>query len=151
MGPTNGYTNGFTCTPNQNWMEPHPLPVNRVYGLVHARVTDNNDPLNLGRLKVKYDWLDDGAASWARLSVPHAGGNRGFLFLPEIGDEVLVGFEHGDPERPYIIGSLWNGVDSAPRQEIWGADVAPNDIKRIMTKSGHRDSDEPTSPVRKRS
>ena len=59
-------------------------------------------------------------------------------FLPEIGDEVLVGFEHGDPERPYILGSLWNGVDSAPREEIWGGDVAPNDIKRIMTKSGHR-------------
>jgi uncharacterized protein involved in type VI secretion and phage assembly len=45
------------------------------------------------------------------------------MFMPEIGDEALVAFEHGDPERPYIIGALWNGVDSAPRQGFWDGEV----------------------------
>src|SRR5581483_814772 len=74
----------------------------------------------------------------ARTIAPHAGGDRGFHFLPEIGDEALIGFENGDPERPYVLGALWNGVDQAPRDEFWGGDVAPNDVKRIVTKSGHR-------------
>jgi uncharacterized protein involved in type VI secretion and phage assembly len=60
------------------------------------------------------------------------------MFMPEIGDEVLVAFEHGDPERPYVIGCLWNGVHQAPRDEFWGGDIDPNDVKRIVTKSGHR-------------
>lgn len=91
--------------------------------------------------------------SWARMTMPSAGGGRGIMFMPEIGDEVLVAFEHGDPERPYIIGALWNAVDSAPRQGFWdsegmqaaggngtqvAADMARNDIKRIVTKSGNR-------------
>jgi uncharacterized protein involved in type VI secretion and phage assembly len=69
---------------------------------------------------------------------PHAGADRGFMFMPEKGDEVLVAFEHGDPERPYVLGSLWNGVDQAPREEFWGGDIENNDVKRIVTKSGHR-------------
>jgi uncharacterized protein involved in type VI secretion and phage assembly len=69
---------------------------------------------------------------------PYAGADRGFMFMPEKGDEVLVAFEHGDPERPYAVGCLWNGVDQAPRQEFWGGDVDPNDVKRLVTKSGHR-------------
>jgi hypothetical protein len=87
------------------------------------------------------------------MTTPHAGGGRGFMFMPEKGDEVLVAFEHGDPERPYVVGALWNGVDTAPRQGFWEdegtdtvgndsvavpKDVARNDIKRIVTKSGHR-------------
>jgi type VI secretion system secreted protein VgrG len=140
--PTNGYSNGFTGTPSQDWMEPHPPEVKRFGGLIHARVTDNNDTANLGRLKIRYDWLDESsgtsATAWARFTSPHAGANRGLMFLPEVGDEVLVGFEHGDPERPYVIGCVWNGVDSAPREDIWGGDMATNDVKRIVTKSGHR-------------
>jgi hypothetical protein len=87
------------------------------------------------------------------MTTPYAGGERGFMFMPEVGDEVLVAFEHGDPERPYIVGALWNGVDGAPREGFWEdegidtvgsndvqvpKDVARNDIKRIVTKSGHR-------------
>jgi Type VI secretion system/phage-baseplate injector OB domain len=68
--------------------------------------------------------------SWARMMTPHAGADRGFLFLPEIGDEVLIAFEDGNPERPIILGSLWNAVDQAPREEFWGEDIAPNEVKR---------------------
>ena len=81
------------------------------------------------------------------------------MFMPEMGDEVLVAFEHGDPERPYIVGALWNGVSSAPRQGFSGStgveavaaagdgsshpvqippEIAGNNVKRIVTKSGHR-------------
>ena len=64
--------------------------------------------------------------------------DRGFMFMPEIGDEVAVAFEDGDPERPVILGSMWNGVQQAPRKDLLGGDIQSNDLKRIMTKSGNR-------------
>jgi hypothetical protein len=149
---TSGYHNEFTGTP---WMDytlaEQPQP-NRMFGVVSARVEDHNDPRGMGRVQIKYDWMDGARTAWARMTTPSAGGGRGFMFMPEIGDEALVAFEHGDPERPYIIGALWNGVDSAPRQGFWNseamqlvggigaqvaADMARNDIKRIVTKSGN--------------
>jgi phage protein D/phage baseplate assembly protein gpV len=101
-------------------------------------VTDNNDPLKQGRVKVKYPWNSDNDTSdWASIAVPMAGGGRGFYFLPEINDEVLVGFEHGDIRRPYILGALWNGVDAPPE----GNDVAVvnNQVvhRIIKTRIGH--------------
>jgi uncharacterized protein involved in type VI secretion and phage assembly len=133
-----GYKNQFVCTPWKKWIEPEPPEPRRIYGVVPARVVDNHDPRKMGRLKIRYDWQESGETGWARMVTPHAGGDRGFMFMPEVGDEVLVAFEHADPERPYVLGSLWNGVDIAPRTEFWGDDIAPNDVKRIVTKSGHR-------------
>jgi uncharacterized protein involved in type VI secretion and phage assembly len=69
---------------------------------------------------------------------PHAGPDRGFMFMPEVGDEVSVAFEDGDPERPVILGSLWNGVHMQPRAEFRGGDIADNAVKRIITRSGNR-------------
>jgi uncharacterized protein involved in type VI secretion and phage assembly len=61
---------------------------------------------------VKYPALGDGVESWwARMAAPGAGKDRGQLMLPIVGDEVLVAFEHGDVQRPYVLGSLWNGHD----------------------------------------
>ena len=150
---SNGYRNEFTATV---WMDycgaEQPRP-QRITGVVSARVVKHNDPRSMGRVQIKYDWMDESMTSWARMTTPSAGGGRGFMFMPEIGDEVLVAFEHGDPERPYIVGALWNGVDTAPRQGFWeeegtesagsngiqvARDMARNDIKRIVTKSGHR-------------
>lgn len=150
---TYGYRNEFTATP---WMDytcaEQPQP-NRMLGVVPARVVNHNDPRGMGRIQIKYDWMEDAMTAWARMTTPYAGGGRGFMFMPEIGDEALVAFEHGDPERPYIVGALWNGVDSAPRMGFWEEegmdivgnnevqvpkDMARNDIKRIVTKSGHR-------------
>lgn len=85
-------------------------PIN---GVVVAIVTDNNDPNNTGRVKLKFPWLDDNYESdWARLAQLGAGPNSGALFIPEVNDEVLVAFEHGDVRRPFVIGSLYNGVDT---------------------------------------
>lgn len=133
-----GYTNEFWCTPWKDYLSPVKPARRRIRGVVSARVADNNDPRDMGRLKVQYDWQEEGETAWARMATPHAGGDRGFLFLPEKGDEVLVAFENGEPERPIVLGCLWNGVDHAPRTEFWGGDIEPNHVKRIVTKSGHR-------------
>ncbi len=133
-----GYQNEFWCTPWKSYSSTESLDPPKIYGYIPARVVDQNDPRHMGRIKVQYDWLEEGETAWARMATPAAGGDRGFLFLPETGDEVLIGFEHGDPERPFLVGSLWNGVDQAPRAEFWGGDIPANDVKRIVTKSGHR-------------
>ncbi|MHC5832550.1 MAG: phage baseplate assembly protein V, partial [Nostoc sp.] len=78
-------------------------------------VTNNKDPKGLGRVKVQFPTLtEEHTSNWARVVAPGAGNNRGFDCLPEIRDEVLVGFEHGDIHRPYIIGGVWNGEDASP-------------------------------------
>lgn len=84
----------------------------RAAGVVVGIVTDNADPKKAGRVKVRYPWLNDGHESdWTRVTQYETAANSGAFFIPEAGDEVLVAFEHGDIERPYVIGSLYNGVD----------------------------------------
>jgi phage protein D len=73
-------------------------------------VTNNNDPEKLGRVRVKYPALgDDTEGWWARVTGPNAGDSRGLMMMPQVGDEVVIGFEHDDVHRPYVLGSLWNG------------------------------------------
>lgn len=85
-------------------------PIN---GVVIGLVTDNNDPNNGARVKLKFPWLDDNYESdWARITQLGAGPNSGALFVPEVNDEVLVAFEFGDIRRPYVVGSLYNGQDT---------------------------------------
>lgn len=107
---------------------------NRVYGMVVALVTNTQDPDNLGRVKVKFPWLSDQVESdWARVAMPMAGADRGIYFLPEVDDEVLVGFEHGLVEYPYILGALWNGKDKPPEPN----DDGKNNLRTIKSRSGH--------------
>jgi len=85
------------------------------FGVVVAQVSDARDPQHQGRVKLTFPWLsDDYVSDWARTLHSGAGKDRGFQVLPEVGDEVLVAFEHGDPRRPYVLGMLWNGSDSPP-------------------------------------
>ena len=94
-----------------------PAPASLPLGLsvVVGRVVNNKDTEGLGRVKVKFEWLSDlNESAWARIAAPTAGKDRGIYFLPEIDDEVLVAFAHGDVRFPYVIGSLWNGVDVPP-------------------------------------
>jgi type VI secretion system secreted protein VgrG len=135
---SDGYRNVFRCTPWQNYTNPSPPLVNRCYGVVPGRVVEHDDPKKMGRIKIQFYWQEDAPTEWARMMTPHAGGGRGFMFMPEKGDEVVVAFEDGDPERPVVLGCVWNGVDTAPRETFWGDDIAPNDVKRVMTKSGTR-------------
>ena len=78
-------------------------------------VTENHDPNGWGRVRVKFPTLsEDHNSYWARMVQVGAGASRGFDCLPEIGDEVLVAFEHGDIHRPYVLGGVWNGKDTPP-------------------------------------
>jgi phage protein D len=88
-------------------------------GPVIGLVTNNKDPDGMHRVKVKFPTLSDQAESnWARMVTLGAGANRGFVVMPQINDEVLVVFEHGDLRRPLVIGSLWNGRDKPPAPAI---------------------------------
>lgn len=103
-----------------------------------ARVVSNDDPKNQGRVKVQFMWqeIDGGESYWMRVQSPDAGKsdqvakNRGFVFIPEPGDLVMVGFEQGNPDRPYVTGSLFYKANSE------GA-AKDNTVKSIRTRSGH--------------
>lgn len=83
----------------------------RCTGLVSGTVTDTQDPEGSGRVKVRFPWLSDEYASdWAR-TAQSGGTGGGEAFIPEVGDEVLVGFEHGHLDRPYVLAGLYNGKD----------------------------------------
>ncbi len=109
---------------------------NSVQGVVPAIVTDLADPEEKGRVRVKYPWLGDKAVSpWARIMHPGAGKERGFVMLPEVDDEVLVGFHHGNTQMPYILGGLYNGKDTPPPELLDNNTVA----KRVMvSREKHR-------------
>jgi uncharacterized protein involved in type VI secretion and phage assembly len=91
------------------------LAGSRAPGFVRGLVSDNQDPDNLGRVKVSFPWLDqDYSSSWAPVMQLGAGPDSGTFFLPAVDDEVLVGFEHGRIDRPVVIGGLFNGTDKPP-------------------------------------
>ncbi len=106
----------------------------RVYGLVVGLVTNNQDPEKMGRVRLRFPWLNEtDESNWARVAAMMAGNDRGTWFLPEVEDEVLVAFEHGDVQFPYVIGSLWNGKDVPPRDNADGK----NNERVIRSRSGH--------------
>ena len=107
-------------------------------GIVIGIVTNNNDPDGMGRVKVKFPWLDDALESnWARMSMPGAGSSQGMIWLPEVNDEVLVAFEHSDFDFPYVVGAVWNGQDKPP--EAIGTLVKNGkvEVRMMKTRLGH--------------
>ncbi len=106
----------------------------RENGIVTGIVIDLEDPQNLGRIQVSFPHLSDQPSDWARLVAPMAGKDRGVFFRPEIGDEVLVAFEHGDPRRPYILGSVWSTEDTPPPDD---GNAKQNNWRFMKSRSGH--------------
>ena len=101
-----------------------------------ATVLSNADPEGKGRVRVRMNWQTDGMqTSWVRVMTPDGGSskdvksNRGFVFIPEVGDQVLLGFRHGDPARPYVMGSLFNGVTG-------GGGGQGNNCKSLTSRTG---------------
>jgi uncharacterized protein involved in type VI secretion and phage assembly len=93
----------------------------RVFEPVIGIVTDNKDPSKLGRVKLKIPILSDQDTTyWCPIIMLGAGKNRGWFFIPEKDDEVLVMFEHGDLNRPLVVGALWNGKDKPPDKNPGG-------------------------------
>ena len=87
----------------------------KYYGVTVGRVINPLDPLAIGRLQVQLPFIDSlDLAPWARVCVPMAGMLSGDYYIPNVGDEVLVAFEHGDVNAPYILGSLWNAIQRPP-------------------------------------
>jgi phage baseplate assembly protein V len=106
----------------------------QLFGVTVGIVTNNQDPDGMGRVKVRFPWLsDENESHWARVLTPMAGAERGLWFLPEVEDEVLVAFEHGRVDFPYVLGALWNGQDPPPESN----DDGENNIRMIRSRSGH--------------
>lgn len=116
------------------------------YGLVdlyplcesqRAKVVDNKDPEQLGRIRVQFLWQEQLQGSritpWLRITQPHGGDDKGFYFIPEIGEEVMVAFENGNGEKPYVVGTLYHGQQHPGNQ--WPD--SSNNVKAIRTRNGH--------------
>ena len=107
----------------------------RHFGVYPAIVTDIVDPDNRGRIRVKLPWLGRSGESdvqlWATLCTPYADDDQGFQMLPAVDTQVVIAFEAGDPRRPYIVGSCWNGREALPQ-----APQAANDKRLIKTRAG---------------
>jgi uncharacterized protein involved in type VI secretion and phage assembly len=106
--------------------------VNRQAGVVTAFVRSVDDPAGEGRVGLEFPWLPGGDAlptTFAPVAAPLAGADRGVFFQPEVGDEVLVAFDRGDWDHPYIVGYLWNGSDTPPETD--------RQNRVIVTPGGH--------------
>jgi uncharacterized protein involved in type VI secretion and phage assembly len=107
---------------------------NHCFGVVIGIVTNNDDPKGLGRVKLKFPWLSEThESSWARVATLMTGNDSGSYFLPDVKAEVLVAFDHGDLRFPYVLGSLWNGIDKPPVQNTDGK----NNLRVLKSRSGH--------------
>ncbi|WDO13446.1 phage baseplate assembly protein V [Flavobacterium sp. WW92] len=127
------YHNSFDAVPDSVLSPP--------YGNVHsfptaesqpATVISNSDPAGLGRIQVAFAWQKDAGKNtpWIRMVNSHSGGGKGFYFVPEVGEEVLVAFEGGNAEKPFVLGAMYNGSASS------GYSTSGNDKKVIQTRSG---------------
>lgn len=116
----------------------------KINGVVVGLVTDLRDPQALGRVKVKFPWMpaymgSELQSGWARLAVPGGGKNKGIFFTPEINDEVLVVFDHGDINYPFIVGALWNSMDKPPAgtAPVLGNGGSVVNQRIMRSRSGH--------------
>jgi uncharacterized protein involved in type VI secretion and phage assembly len=110
------------------------VPTGRTNGIVVGVVKDLDDDAGLGRVRVAYPHLDGELSQWARVVSLMAGKERGAFFIPEVEDEVLVAFEHGDPRRPYVLGGVWSTPDKPPPGD---GKPTENNLRLIRSRSEH--------------
>ena len=138
------YSNSFTAIPVAcNYPSYSDADVFPSAPQQRAKVVENKDEQKLGRIRVQFPWQEiqskEMKTPWLRIAVPYAGASKGHQFIPEIGEEVMVGFEMDNAEKPYIIGALYNGGKGKPDEE-WAAskdDDGTNTVKAIRTRNGH--------------
>jgi phage protein D len=149
--PSTGYTTAFVVSGRQErslyglvsggLAGTGPVGGAPIRGVVPALVTNAADPEDAARVKLKFPWLSDSYESdWARTVQIGAGSNRGAVVLPEVNDEVLVAFEQGDLNRPYVVGGLYNGVDKLRKGPVDNVDAGSGAVNRraFATRTGHR-------------
>ncbi len=129
------YKNTFTAIPIE--IDVYPLTNINNYnksGSQIATVFDNVDPEGMSRIKVQFPWqvLTNTTTPWIRVMTPHSGLDKGFHFIHEIGEKVIIGFENNNVESPYVLGALYTGIN---KPEEWQTDA--NNVKAIRTRSGH--------------
>lgn len=140
-----GYQTEFTVSGRQErslyGLTSRATTADRHTGLVPAVVTDIRDPEKLGRVRLKFPWLsEDYQSGWARVVQPGAGKDRGSVVLSEVDDEVLVGFEHGDFDAPYVLGGLHNGKDTVPKltTELIDGNSGQVSERAFVSRTGHK-------------
>jgi len=139
-----GYTTQFTVSGLNSatligLLRPEMAAASPGSGLMIGIVTDINDPNKLGRVKVSFPWLTtEHASDWARVAHSGAGAGRGLLFMPEVNDEVLVGFEQGDMLTPYVLGGLWNGKDTPPGELAKVIKNGKVEQRLLYSRAGHQ-------------
>ena len=135
---TRSYRNSFTAVPADVELPPPPYRPHPRCETQRAVVTDNNDPDKLGRVQVQFTWQEGTETTpWIRIIQPYAGkgergGLHGFHFIPEIGTEVLVGFEQNHAARPFVLGNVYHGE---AKPEPWAS--PSNSTKIIRTRNGN--------------
>lgn len=137
IGSTHSYQNSFTAVPAELQVPPPARVQQPLCEVQSAEVMDNNDPEALGRIQVKFPW-QEGTTPWIRVSQAYGGqsgegGYHGFYFIPEIGSEVLVGFEHNNPDKPFVMSSIYHGDSS-----LGSWPDSSNFKKVIKTRSGNQ-------------
>lgn len=128
------YTNTFQAVPQGTAHPPYSngFAVPRA-GAQRGRVLDNADPQGLGRIQVQFPWqrAKGTHTPWIKMASPYGGAGKGFYFIPEKDEEVLVGFEGDNPEKPFVLSAGFNTAANS------GFADADNNIKAIKTRSGH--------------
>ncbi|HTV73864.1 MAG TPA: phage baseplate assembly protein V [Candidatus Acidoferrales bacterium] len=118
--------------------------MSRIPGVVSAIVNSLDDPAQLGRVQVQFDWMDGAPQSyWARVAAPMAGSGRGAFFMPELNDEVLVSFDQGDVSSAYIVGYCWSSADKPP----FSANLKQRGIQSVLGHQFIMDDDPQTNKI----
>ena len=135
VGVDGHYQNEFTAVLRSNAYPPYyDIDIHNVCGNQLAKVVDNNDPKKMGRIQVELHWQKKGVHTpWIRIAQPHGGDDKGFYFIPEIGEQVIVGYEMGNIEKPFVLGTLYEKKEMPGKK--WPN--ANNNIKAIRTRNGH--------------
>jgi type VI secretion system secreted protein VgrG len=127
------YTNDFVAIPATIKVPPVTGYTEPPIESQSALVTDNHDPAGMGRVRVKFHWMKGSQKTpWIRVTSPHGGGGKGMFFIPELGEEVIVGFEGDSAVKPYVIGTVYHGKANSTFSN------SGNDIKALQSRSGNK-------------